>query len=83
MTDTTPPSVTTRACVVCGKTSRITMLTPADQVAYRSWRSGEYVQRAFAHWDDDKRELLVSGTHPACWLVLMGEIGAEVDDDDK
>jgi hypothetical protein len=41
-----------------------------DGDRYREWQRGTYVQRAFPEMPDDRRELLVSGTHPECWALL-------------
>jgi len=59
----TPP------CPVCGLRSEMTI--PAGSLA--RWRAGEYVQDVFPDMHADDRELLVSGTHPACWDSLFGE----------
>ena len=58
-------------CIVCGQQSEVEIDdSPADQDGFVAWMRGEYVQMAFPHWTDEKRELLISGTHPACWKVL-------------
>lgn len=61
---------TTKPCVVCGKTSRVTV----PLAGYIAWRHhGEFVQNAFPEMSADNRELLISGTHPACWAELFNE----------
>lgn len=67
-------TVTTPRCPVC-KHGAI-MELPDD--GYARWRAGAYVQDAFPDLNSDERELLVSGTHAHCWLVLFG---SEEDDD--
>lgn len=59
-------------CFVCGKTE--TLVVPTD--SYNRWVGGELVQDAFPTLPGNVRELLVSGTHPACWDELF-----DVDDD--
>lgn len=54
---------TTKSCPMCGKTSKMKL----DGEAYDKWRGGEFVQVAFPRMSADERELLISGTHPACW----------------
>ena len=58
--------VRTPRCCVCNKSSVIEV----DGDRYREWQRGTYVQRAFPEMPDDRRELLVSGTHPECWALL-------------
>ena len=71
--------IQTPACTLCKQTSTID-LTPEEQQAYEKWQNGELrlVQDAFPQWDDDKRELLISGTHPKCW----NEIFLDEDEED-
>lgn len=56
-------TVTTKRCVLCGKSSTLTV----DADAHRRWRGGTLIQKAFPDLDADSRELLISGTHPSCW----------------
>jgi len=67
--NSTPLTAVTKPCIHCNETSAITV----DAVAYRRWRSGAYIQEAFPDMDADNRELLVSGTHPACWDTMFGD----------
>ena len=58
-------------CIVCGQQSEVEFDdSPDDQEGFVAWSKGESTQVAFAHWTDEKRELLISGTHPQCWEVL-------------
>lgn len=61
-------TLTTPKCVVCGKTSQVE-LTDAELAAYIRAR---LVQEALPEWTADERELLISGTHPACWTEAFG-----------
>lgn len=75
-------------CMHCQK-SAVIELTTDEQDRFLAWQRGEikFVQDAFPEWDADKRELLISGTHPACWEELFGddedEEGDEEDDWDR
>lgn len=60
--------VTTQPCVVCGRQSQVEM-TEEELAAFRRER---FIQDALPHWPADQRELLISGTHPACWTTLFG-----------
>lgn len=62
-THTTPP------CVVCGSTTHLHL----DPAALAAWQAGRYVQDAFPTFSAAERELLISGTHPACWDELFGD----------
>lgn len=59
-------------CPVCGEAETVLV----EETAYDRWVNGALVQDAFPTMDKDVRELLVSGTHPACWDALF-----DVDDD--
>jgi hypothetical protein len=72
--------VVTPPCQHCGNKAAI-LLTPDEIVAYRHWKAGEYVQRAFPYWTPDQRELLVSGTHAHCWEAMFGGLDEEDDDE--
>jgi hypothetical protein len=56
-------TVKTRRCIMCGKTSTITV----DAAAHRRWKAGTLIQKAFPDLNSVTRELLINGTHPACW----------------
>jgi hypothetical protein len=58
-----------RVCRVCGKTS--TLEVDADK--YERWRTGELAQKVFPEMSADEREVLISGTHPACWDRLFSK----------
>lgn len=62
-------TVTTHTCRVCGKASQ--MEIPAAGLI--AWNDGALVQDAFPQMSIDEREMLISGTHPACWDALFGE----------
>jgi hypothetical protein len=70
-------TVTTKACMVCKRTSRLTVL----REAFLLWQRGELLQVAMPDLTDDELELLLSGTHPDCWDIAFPEED-EVDPDD-
>ena len=61
--------VKTKICTVCGEYE----VWSLDRKAVESWQGGEYIQKAFPDMSAEDRELLISGTHPACWSKLFGE----------
>lgn len=65
MSDTV--TVHSPACPVCGKVSAIAV----RQSDLDRWRAGALVQAAFPEMPLDQRELLQTGTHPACWDTLF------------
>jgi hypothetical protein len=38
---------------------------------------GEATQVAFPNMPADQREMLISGTHPVCWDMMMAELQEE------
>lgn len=60
----------THPCPVCSLRS----VVEVDEDALHQWRNlGVTVQKAFPDWTSDQREVLVSGTHAACWDRLFQE----------
>lgn len=55
--------VRTFPCPLCGKVT--VMPVPRDVVI--AWRDGVHIQRAWPEATADQRELLITGTHAACW----------------
>lgn len=61
--------IATQQCMHCHKASSI--VVDVDQ--YAAWTvGGMLTQEAFPDLSDDQRELLISGTHPACWEQMFG-----------
>jgi hypothetical protein len=60
---------TTKRCMVCHKTSELTLSVAAVQ----AWQQGAYVQTAFPELSASEREVLISGTHPDCWDILFSD----------
>ncbi len=56
-------TIQTRKCIVCNEAT--VMDVSADKLA--RWRAGEHVQNVWPEWSPDKRELMITGTHPKCW----------------
>lgn len=46
------------------------MKVTAEQ--YLKWRMGKLIQDAFPDKSPDEREVMISGTHPACFEMLYG-----------
>jgi hypothetical protein len=65
MTDTI--NVITGSCPVCGLRSKLEV--PTDE--YTAWRRGTLIQKAMPSLNRDERELLITGTHPACWAAAF------------
>jgi len=61
--------VRTRPCIMCGQPGSI--LVPAD--GFDAWQAGTFAQIAFPTLSADERELLITGTHPACWGEMFAE----------
>lgn len=60
---------TTKPCPVCGLTSDVEV----DPNGFQEWKAGALIQKALPGLTPDERELLISGTHPACWEKLWGD----------
>ncbi len=60
--------VTCPECLHCGKSAEVEL----DASAVERWQRGAYIQDVFPDMSPDERELLISGTHPKCWIALMG-----------
>lgn len=65
--------VQTPPCILCGQS---TVMEVSEDAFYR-WRNpnGLNIQDAFPFLNADERELLKTGTHPACWdqITATGE----------
>ena len=59
--------VKSRPCTVCGEYE----VWSLDRQAVESWQAGENIQNAFPDMNAGDREILISGTHPACWEKLF------------
>jgi hypothetical protein len=57
----------TQKCMVCKTSTEIDV----NLEQYLDYQSGSKVQDAFPDLTDDERELIISGTHPACWDSLF------------
>ena len=60
-------AVKTKTCGVCDEYE----LWVLDRAAVERWQAGEYIQNAFPDMSMEDREILISGTHPACWDKLF------------
>lgn len=64
MTIISPP------CVICGFS---TILEGLDEEKVERWKAGEHVQYVWPEMQADQREVLITGTHPTCWVKIFGE----------
>lgn len=62
---------TTIISVPCADCREIKHLT-VNTEHYKSWRKGAMIQVAMPELDAGDRELLISGTCPACWRLMWG-----------
>ena len=63
-------NVITRNCRVCGNKG---MVEDVDALGFVRWSQlGENIQDALPGLTADERELLLTGTHPHCWVRLLG-----------
>ena len=46
---------------------------PVRRVDLTRWREGSNIQVAFPEMPKDQRELLITGTHPACWDAMFAD----------
>jgi len=68
-------TVTTPACMMCGKTSEMEV----DSLALYRWQTmGMLIQTAFPDMPAPEREQLKTGTHPSCWDAMFSD---EEDDE--
>lgn len=61
--------IVTTPCCVCGKTHEFQF----DRRKYEDWQNGVLIQKVFPELSDGEREILISGTCPACWDELWAE----------
>lgn len=61
-------TIMTRPCLQCGEPSMVTL----DNDKLARYKAGELVQRVWPEMSTDERELLITGTHPACWSAMFG-----------
>lgn len=71
-------------CMYCQKSATIE-LTPDEQMRYEQLQRGKitHIQDALPEWSADKRELLITGTHPECWDAIFEDVDEEEDDYDR
>ena len=58
-----------KPCKRCGKSGVISVW----RTDYERYMAGALIQDAFPDLAPPAREMIQSGTHPACWLELFGE----------
>ena len=65
--------VKTKPCLVCDKYEVLSL----DREAVTRWQEGENIQSAFPDMKAAEREVLITGTHPACWDKLFPTEGED------
>jgi hypothetical protein len=63
-------------CIHCGESS----VLEVEESQWQRRQAGELVQRAFPDMAPADREMLITGTHPACWEAIFK--GPDAEDDD-
>jgi len=58
----------TPKCFGCGERTVITL----DAAAFERWQAGAHLVEVFPTMPAPERELLLNGTHPACWDTGLG-----------
>jgi len=66
-------AVKTKTCMVCDKYE----VWSLDREAVIRWQEGENIQSAFPDMKAADREVLITGTHPACWDKLFPTEGED------
>jgi hypothetical protein len=59
----------TARCPLCLKRS----VLDVDEVKLLAWEKGRHIQDAFPELTEGQRELIKTGTHPACWDEMLGD----------
>lgn len=58
----------TKLCTVCNRHASVVV----DLMGYYVWRRGSaLIQNALPELSPAEREILITGTHPACWTKLF------------
>ena len=60
-------AVKTKPCMVCDKYE----VWSLNREAVTRWQEGENIQSVFPDMKAEDREVLITGTHPACWDKLF------------
>lgn len=60
-------TITAPTCQLCNTASTIEL---TEEEAHRL-KTVRFIQDALPNRTDDERELLISGTHPACWNAIF------------
>lgn len=68
--------VKTKTCQICNHYEVLSL----DRQAVANWQAGELIQNVFPDMSIGDRELLISGTHPACWDKLFPREEEESND---
>ncbi len=64
-----PEWFTTKPCIRCGKMTQLKL----DAAKHARWIVGELVQNVWPEMPAEEREMLITGTHPACWDQIFSD----------
>lgn len=70
-------TIKTPTCMQCGQSGEVNMLMSE----YKKLLGPGHIQDALPHHSLDEREMLITGTHPACWTA-MAKLWEELYDED-
>ena len=62
-------SYTTPPCMGCDQSS----VVPLEDDKYARWKLGAFIQQVWPEKSDEERELIMTGTHPACWNEMFSD----------
>lgn len=68
--------LTTPKCMICGERSAVEITTAEALLLFAKREDGRpkhLIQDALPDRDADFRELVKTGTHPACWTAMFGD----------
>ena len=63
-----------KRCPVCDAQ----VMLEVEAAKFRRWQQGELAQMVWPDWTVELREMLISGTHPECWVTLFADEDEEV-----
>jgi len=64
-------TITTKRCYHCGKTGELTLDFHEAEFGEMARARGGLIQECYPNMSKDKREQIISGTHPECWIEMF------------
>lgn len=65
-------TIQTPMCMICGIASEVEVTE--EEYVHLGSSTHRHIQDALPNRDADFRELLISGTHPACWDTMADSV---------